>query len=166
MSEQTKVIVFDWRGADYTIPEAKSPIVLPDGEILSVEKWGESNPEKPLGLRLMTKLPMSPGTDLAMVAMGMKGVLATPVLLEVYYACPKGCFNPTKPFCSECGSKVEVVSAYVPITSSKKQTPHVIDGVVDVKGEGPCPNCGETLNHDDHAANCPTCGQALHWICR
>jgi len=166
MNSNDRIIVFEWKGSTFTVPEAEDPIVLPGGEILSVEKWGETFPEQPMGLKLMMKLEMVPGTDLRMVAAGMKGVLASAVIGEVYYACPKQCFNPSYPYCSVCGSKVEEKKVYVPVMPKKKQTPHVIDGVVDVRVNGPCPNCRESLDHDAQAAHCPNCGQALHWICR
>jgi hypothetical protein len=166
MTTMTGVIVFEHAGDLYSIPEAEFPIVLPNGDVLSGEKWGETCPEKPLGLKKIFELRMTPDTDLAMVAKGLDGVLAVLVVLETYFVCPKGCFSPTVPFCMVCGSLVEKVTAYVPAKAKKSFTPHVIDGVVPVKGNGPCPNCKQELDHNAHAAHCPNCGQALHWTCR
>ena len=50
-------IIFEFEGKKFSVPmeayEQGLPIKLPDGRMLEVEKWLESMPPQPWGLRLM-----------------------------------------------------------------------------------------------------------------
>lgn len=157
-------IVFEWNGDHYTVPEAAFPVVLPNGEILTGDSWGETFPEKPLNLKKLFGIKVTVDVDLVLIAAGLQGVLAEQIQVNIVSYCPNGCDNPTEPYCSKCGAKVDSIAiASAAATTLPK---HVIDGVVPVAGEGPCPNCMRPLSHNEHAAHCPNCGQALHWTCR
>lgn len=161
-----RIIHFDWEGITYTVPEGRNPILLPSGQVLSGDSWHqEIFPLRPGTLTLNYSIVITPETDLVSLARNIGAVLAQAINIMQVKKCPKGCTDPTTPYCSKCGSVVEidwVVTPFIPI----KPLPLQQNEAKDVKGNGPCPHCGNPLNHEQHANPCPHCGKPLHWTCR
>ena len=164
MADNLQPIVFEWQGKTYSITEGRNMIILPTLEVLkAVYRAGVVNPPQIAKLTSFISFYLTPiSPSLAQIAREMDAVLATQVhITNPIFSCPNGCSNPTHPFCSQCGSRVNTTDFIV-------SAPHLssLNIEVNVKGNGPCPTCSAKLVHDHHAKVCPTCGQALKWICR
>ena len=164
MSDNT-TITFEWRERTYSVPEGRNPILVETtGEVLSGDGWQfEIFPPKPGNLKLLYKVVITAKTDLAQLAKTLNAVLATEVLITYDTICPRGCVNPTRPYCSQCGSMIQISKTVIPYHT---MPPATLDIPVDVIGTGPCPHCGQVLDHNHQIKKCPGCSQALHWICR
>jgi hypothetical protein len=161
-----RIIHFDWEGVTYTVPEGRNPILLPGGQVLNGDSWQqEIFPRRPGKLSLNYSIVITPKTDLVSLARSIGAVLAKAITISLAKKCPHGCSEPTTPYCSKCGSVVEIVEVvldYIPT----KPLPFQHGAAQNVQGNGPCPSCGIALDHNHQLSTCQNCGQSLHWTCR
>lgn len=168
------LVKFVWAGTSYTIPEGTMArrILLPTGVVLEFNGFSESFPPQLNELHAAVyTISIHPMPDMEYVARQLQAVLAT----ELGY-CPDHPEEHGK-FCSECGKPIHPPTPLAPkppfpfqgsSTIPEPFSKHDFHLTVpaDVMGNGPCPNCKTSLDHNHQFSSCPNCGQALHWTCR
>lgn len=108
-------IRFLWKDVYYIVSEAKNPILLPTGDVLSGDGWQyEIMPPNPGKLELLFEIKVQNLPHLKEVAQRLNGVVASPVTITTIYVCPNGHVDPTTPFCSQCGKPTEEQHTIIP----------------------------------------------------
>lgn len=152
--------IFIWAKVSYFIPidTTHRKILLPNGTVLVYDGILHSTQDQLIDLKSAGfSIAVLPETDLVTVATQLGAILA----IELGY-CPK---HPEEhgAFCSKCGKPISSPVILPPKPPFPFTTKNSYAGVM---GNGPCPNCKKTLDHNAHANSCPNCGQALQWLCR